>query len=155
FDGLGFGLDGTLWGGELLVADLGTAERVGRIAPVPMPGGTAAIREPWRMAAAYLDVAFDARPPDDLDVRARHARDWERVRRLARAVTTPSTSSAGRLFDAVAALLGVRDAVTYEGQAAIELEQLVDESERHGYAARVDDGALLTIQGADLVRAAV
>ena len=124
FDGLGYGTDGTIWGGELLIADLLDFRRVDHLTPVPMPGGPAAVREPWRMAAAYLDHACG----DDihgLAVVRRQAARWADVVRLSRSgLASPLTSSAGRLFDAVAAIVGLRDAVTYEGQAAVELEQL-------------------------------
>jgi len=112
FDGLGYGSDGTIWGGELLIADLAGFERAGFIEPVPLPGGVAAIREPWRMAAAHLDAAFHGVVPEGLEVVRRNADRWERVVGVARAgVNSPPTSSAGRLFDAVAAILGVRDAI--------------------------------------------
>lgn len=152
FDGLGYGPDDTLWGGEFLAADLAGFERVGRLAAVPMPGGVAAIREPWRMAAVYLDAAgVTARPP----VFERHAERWPMVLRLARArAHAPLTSSVGRLFDAVAALLDVRDAVTYEGQAAIELEQAADAAETASYAAAIDTASpTFTVRGADLAAA--
>ncbi|GAA3257021.1 carbamoyltransferase HypF [Nonomuraea helvata] len=145
FDGLGYGLDGTLWGGEFLLADLVSFERAGHLAPVPMPGGSAAIRQPWRMAAAYLEG-----DGAELDVARRHERWWASVTSLMRGA--PVTSSAGRLFDAVAALLGVRDTISYEGQAAIELERLADPAERGAYPAAVSDD--LVVAGADLVRAA-
>ena len=153
FDGLGWGPDNTIWGGELLVADLAGYERAGHLSPVPMPGGTAAIREPWRMAAAWLDAAYEGAPPEDLAVLRRH--DWETVVRLGRSgVSSPLTSSAGRLFDAVSALLGVRDAINYEGQAAVELEQLADPSEPGAYPVAIEEGRPLRLCGADLVRAA-
>ena len=137
FDGTGYGTDGTIWGGEFLVADLAGFERVGHLAPVPMPGGEAAIRQPWRMAAAYLDAAFPGRPPV-LDVTGRNQRLWPHVLTLARrGLNSPVTSSAGRLFDAVAAILGVRDAINYEGQAAVELEQLADPAEQGAYPAAI------------------
>lgn len=152
FDGLGYGTDGTIWGGEFLLADLEDFERLAHLAPVPMPGGTAAIREPWRMAAAYLDRVYGGDPPADLAVRRRNAKHWDAVVALGRrGVHAPPTSSAGRLFDAVSALLGVRDVVNYEGQAAVELEQLADPAERGAYPAAVTDGV---VSGADLVRAA-
>ncbi|HEX2028533.1 MAG TPA: Sua5/YciO/YrdC/YwlC family protein, partial [Nitriliruptorales bacterium] len=120
FDGLGFGTDGTLWGGEFLVADLRGFQRVGHLLPVPLPGGAAAIREPWRMAVAWLHQALGE------DAVARHASvlddRWAAMLALVRGWRGPTTSSVGRLFDAVAALLGIRSAVTYEGQAAVELE---------------------------------
>jgi hydrogenase maturation protein HypF len=142
-DGTGYGPDGTLWGGELLVADLTGYRRVGQLAAVPLPGGAAAVREPWRMAAAHLGAA------EEHPVARRHADRWDAVVSLGR--TAVRTSSAGRLFDAVAAVAGVRDVVTYEGQAAIELEQRVDRDATGGYPARVAGGVL---QGTDLVRAA-
>ncbi len=157
FDGLGYGTDDTIWGGEFLVADLLEATRFGCFAPVPMPGGTAAIRQPWRMAAAYLRAAYPEGVPDGLAVVGRHAGLWEQVLTVADSgLNSPLTSSAGRLFDAVAALVGVRDEISYEGQAAIELEQLADPSATDGYRARFAEspGERFQVTGADLVRAA-
>jgi hydrogenase maturation protein HypF len=149
FDGTGYGTDGTLWGGEFLVADLTGFQRAGHLRPVPLPGGATAIREPWRMAAAYGVSA-------ELDVARRNAAHWDAVVALAgRGLGSPPTSSAGRLFDAVAAVLGVRDRVNYEGQAAIELEQRADPYERGAYPVRLDDGSPFTVAGADLVAAVV
>jgi hydrogenase maturation protein HypF len=160
FDGLGFGPDGTIWGGEVLVADLAGFERVAHLAPVAMPGGAAAIREPWRMAAAYLDAAFDGDIPGGLALAARHEDRWASVLSVARAgVSAPLTSSAGRLFDAVAAVLGVRDVVSYEGQAAIELEQLADPVEAAAYPfdpePEAGDAGGLVLPGTALIRAVV
>ncbi len=155
FDGTGYGPDGTIWGGEFLVADLAGFERGGHLAPVPMPGGAAAIRQPWRMAAAYLDAAYSGTPPDALGVVRRNAAQWGHVVALGRrGVNSPVTSSAGRLFDAVAALLGVRDAINYEGQAAVELEQLADPHEERGYQAELGNQRPFGINGCDLVREA-
>jgi hydrogenase maturation protein HypF len=158
-DGLGYGTDGTLWGGELMVASLGEFRRLAHLEPVPMPGGAAAVREPWRMAAAYLRAGFGAGvcPPGAAALAARQGRRWDQLAALldaapTGAVNAPLTSSAGRLFDAVAALVGLRDRVNYEGQAAIELEQRVDHAERGGYPARLD---WPLIRGVDLVRAVV
>jgi len=154
FDGTGYGTDGTLWGGEFLIADYTGFERAGHLAPVPLPGGQAAIRQPWRMAAAYLD-ALGALDVAGLDVLRRNSAQWPAIVAMARkGVNAPLTSSAGRLFDAVAALLGVRDAINYEGQAAIELEQLADPAERGAYHAAIDEGAPFQVRAADLVRAA-
>jgi hydrogenase maturation protein HypF len=153
FDGVGLGTDGTAWGGEFLVADLATFTRVAHLAEVPMPGGDAAARQPWRMAMAHLDSAYDGDPPAGLAVEARQGRRWGQVRSVLRAgVNTPLTSSAGRLFDAVSSLLGVRDVVTYEGQAAVDLEQVADPAERASYAVPVRDGAVRRIEGSHLVR---
>jgi hydrogenase maturation protein HypF len=113
FDGTGYGTDGTLWGGELLRCDLGGFERLAWLDPVPLPGGEAAIREPWRLAAVHLERAGLPVP----------WKRWPAVRESLKA-NAPLSSGMGRLFDAVAALLGVRERVSYEGQAAIELEQL-------------------------------
>ena len=155
FDGTGYGTDGTIWGGEFLLADLVDAERAGHLAGVPMPGGAAAIRQPWRMAAAYLDAAFPGGLPAGLDVASRNSGTWADVLALARrGVNAPLTSSAGRLFDAVAALLGVRDSINYEGQAAVELEQLAATTRHDPYPAAITDGRPLTVAGCDLVRAA-
>jgi hydrogenase maturation protein HypF len=152
FDGTGYGADGTIWGGEFLIADLAEFRRVGHLAPVPMPGGAAAVRQPWRMAAAYLDAAFPDVGPGALDVIRRNEARWDSVLTLARkGINAPLTSSAGRLFDAVSALLGVRDTINYEGQAAIELEQLADPAEMGGYRAGAEPGEPFRIMGADLV----
>jgi hydrogenase maturation protein HypF len=149
FDGTGYGSDGTIWGGEFLVADLAGFRRGGHLAPVPMPGGAAAIRQPWRMAAAYLPSA------GRLDVRRRNEARWEPVVAMARkGLNSPLTSSAGRLFDAVAAVLGVRDVINYEGQAAVELEQLADPGETGCYPAGIEEGDPFRVRGGDLVRAA-
>lgn len=135
-DGTGWGTDGTIWGGELLV---GTAEGVRRAAhlrPLPLPGGEAAIHRPLRLAAAYLHllVPESADAPLDLWHRAEPG-ELSVIRRMVdKNFNTPMTSSAGRLFDAVAALLGVRDDVTYEGQAAIELEQIARSGHVNAYS---------------------
>ncbi|GGU50157.1 carbamoyltransferase HypF [Lentzea flava] len=144
FDGTGYGPDGTIWGGEFLVADLTGYRRIGHLRQVPLPGGAAAIRQPWRMAAAYLP---------DVDLPVVHRNAWNPVVALARnGVNAPLTSSAGRLFDAAAALLDVRDVITYEGQAAIELEQRADPSTSDSYSAGTDG---LVLHGEDLLRALV
>jgi hydrogenase maturation protein HypF len=149
FDGLGWGSDGTVWGGEVLVADLAGFSRAAHLDCVPMPGGTAAIREPWRMAAVHLTAAYGDDTPDGLDVVARNRDRWDSVLAVAASgVSSPMTSSAGRLFDAVAALVVGRDAVSYEGQAAIELEQLADPTVTDGYP-------VTSLAGADLVRCVV
>ena len=158
FDGTGFGTDGTLWGGEFLVADLAGFDRGGHLAGVPMPGGVTAIRQPWRMAAAYTDAAGIDAAAAGLDVAARNSERWPDVVTLARrGLHAPLTSSAGRLFDAAAALLGVRDEVNYEGQAAIELEQLARPggagSGDGGHRAGIEPGEPFVVRGADLIRA--
>jgi hydrogenase maturation protein HypF len=156
FDGLGMGTDGSLWGGEILLATLSGFKRLGHLEPVAMPGGTAAIKQPWRMAAAYLDRAFDGSPPEDLSVARRQAAMWLPVLTLARTGTaSPMTSSAGRLFDAVSALVCGRDTVNYEGQAAIELEQLAHRREDGAYAVPIIGSDPFQLEGKALVRAVV
>ncbi len=120
FDGTGYGTDGAVWGGELLAGDLAGFERAGHLRPVRMPGGEQAIRQPWRMACAWLQEALGEEPEPLPGVDAAR---WRAVASLARGeLAAPLTTSMGRLFDAVAALCGIRLEVTYEGQAAIELE---------------------------------
>ena len=145
-DGTGLGTDGTLWGGEVLRCDLESFERIAHLDPVPLPGGEAAIREPWRVAAAFLEQAGLPVPVD----RSPFER-WPLVRQSLN-VNAPLSSGAGRLFDAVASLLGVRHRVSYEGQAAIELEQLAGETHADAYLCSVAGGVL---DGVGLVRAVV
>ncbi len=121
-DGLGFGSDGTLWGCEILVADLRDFTRRGHLAYMPLPGGAQAIKQPWRMAAAYADRALGS-DADHVDVIARHRAEWQVLRAaVERGVNCPPISSAGRLFDAVSALCGLGDVAAYEAQPAIRLE---------------------------------
>ncbi len=156
FDGTGYGSDGTIWGGEFLLADLAGFERVAHLDPVPMPGGAAAIRAPWRMAAAHLNAAYADAPPAGLAVLARNESSWQPVSAMARrSVNSPLTSSAGRLFDAVAAILGIRDSINYEGQAAVELEQAADPGETGSYPVEITDEWPIRLSGAALVRAVV
>jgi hydrogenase maturation protein HypF len=135
YDGTGYGEDGTLWGGELLFGDLRGFERIGHLRPVRLPGGEQAIRQPWRMACAWLADALGERPP--IPPGLAHSVDpsrWEAVCAMAATGTaSPLTSSMGRLFDAVAALCGMRSVVNYEGQAAAELESAADPNETLAY----------------------
>ena len=128
-DGTGYGTDGRIWGGEILTADYAGFTRAAHLAYVHLPGGVAAIREPWRMAVSYLWQHFGrkflATPIPLLD--RMPARDVEFVvRMLERGVNSPLTSSCGRLFDGVAALIGVTDRISYEAQAAVELEMCLE-----------------------------
>ncbi len=135
-DGTGYGPDGTVWGGEILVADLADFSRAGHLAPVRLPGGDAAARDPRRMAAAFLKAAYGegfAAAADRLDLKFT-AFEWQVLRRqLDTGLNSPLTSSAGRLFDAVAAALGVCRVRTYEGQPAVELEMSADPEEEGFY----------------------
>jgi len=122
FDGTGYGTDGTVWGGEFLIGDYLRFQRAAHLRGVGMPGGEQAIREPWRMAVAH---AADAGVRcDALQARLLLPQIRTAERMLQRCFQTPLTSSAGRLFDAVGSLAALRDRVSYEGQAAVELEQL-------------------------------
>ena len=124
FDGTGFGTDGRIWGGEFMVADLSGFERRAHLRYVSMPGGDAAIRQPWRMALSYLRDAFGQQIPPGLrrfpGVSPRQIDLVDKM--LASQIQTVDTSSCGRLFDAIAAILGLTTEVTFEGQAAIALE---------------------------------
>ena len=140
FDGHGYGPDGTLWGGEFLVADLVGYERAGHFRPVPLPGGSTAVRDPWRMAAAHLLDAYAGAVPSELAVRTRNQDRWSAVEAVARHSQTMQTTSVGRLFDAIAAILGVRDSVSFEGQAAMELEQRAGMGRADADADRVELG---------------
>ena len=144
FDGTGYGDDGTIWGGEVMVADYEGYQRPFHLLPVPLPGGDKAIREPWRMALSWLhaaNIAWDSDLPplthnSQLTIHnsllsssplqiLKHQLDNN--------INAPLTSSMGRLFDAVSALIGIRQTVNYEAQAAIEMEALVDAHETGVY----------------------
>ena len=131
FDGTGYGTDGTVWGGEFLLGDYDRFQRVGHFKPIRMPGGDAAVREPWRMALAHLYLAYGqaARNLDHPVVRQLSAAEHDIfATMLEKGLNAPLTSSCGRLFDAVAAILNIRQTVSYDGQAAIELEALAETS---------------------------
>jgi hydrogenase maturation protein HypF len=129
-DGTGYGTDGTVWGGEILLVEADQFERLGHFRALPLPGGAKAIKEPWRMAVSFL-WSLD---PKNLHEEFKDLLDrWpeEKVRiviqMLERNINTPLTSSCGRVFDAVSCLVGLRDTINYEGQAAIELEQAMED----------------------------
>lgn len=134
FDGTGYGTDGSIWGGEVLVADYKSFRRAFHLNTVSMPGGDLAVQQPWRLALAWLHQLGIAWKGELPAVQAARQEGLLAVaRQLETRTNTPITSSMGRLFDAVAALIGVRSEVTYEGQAAIELENLVDPEETGCY----------------------
>lgn len=140
-DGTGLGDDGTVWGGEALWVhpEKCTQNRLGRFSAVPLPGGDAAIREPWRIARGYLHAlgiaAPENRPWPWLE--AYSAADRITAQMLARGFNCPLTSSCGRLFDAVSAMLGLVQRISYEGQAAIKLEAIQDVAEQGTYVCPV------------------
>ena len=130
FDGTGYGTDGAIWGGEFLVSDYRHFRRAAHLRHVGLPGGDSAVREPWRMAVSHVrDAGLST---DSLMGRVDRAKLRTINQMLERRINTPLTSSAGRLFDAIASLVGLRDTVSYEGQAAIELEWLAAEVECDG-----------------------
>jgi hydrogenase maturation protein HypF len=153
-DGTGYGTDGTLWGGEVLIANFYQFERSAHLAYVPLPGGEKAIKEPWRMALSYLVSVYGN---DAQEIAAKLLSDISEYestavfRMIAKRINSPVTSSCGRLFDAVSALTGVRHFVRYEGQAAIELENCIppgisysgDKTERYDFS--IDTGSLITV----------
>jgi hydrogenase maturation protein HypF len=125
FDGTGAGADGTVWGMEFLLADLLDYTRVAHLRPAPLPGGDAAIRAPWRSLAGFLSLDEEALPAHALGAPGIAEVERRIVRQQIRhSINTPLASSAGRLFDAVASLLGVCHVAGYEGQAAMQLEGL-------------------------------
>jgi hydrogenase maturation protein HypF len=123
-DGTGYGMDGAIWGGEFLVASYAGFERRAHLRYVPLAGGDAAVREPWRAALGYAGAAERLLAGAGGHIGEQRLRAVERM--IATGTNTVMTSSCGRLFDAVAAIVGLRYQVNFEGQAAIELEAIVD-----------------------------
>lgn len=136
FDGTGYGDDGTIWGGEFLVGGYEHFTRAAHFSPAQLPGGDAAVREPWRMALSYLhismgDAAFTINHP--ITAQLTEAEKEIFTTMLLRGINSPMTTSCGRLFDAVAALLNIRHIVSYDGQAAIELEACAESAEQEDF----------------------
>ncbi|MEJ5348226.1 MAG: carbamoyltransferase HypF [Desulfosoma sp.] len=153
-DGTGYGPDGTIWGGEFLYVHQETWRRLGRFYHLPLPGGDRAVKEPWRTALGALWIlAGDS-------VEERYAFFTERwpekerrlvLRMLQRKINTPLTSSCGRLFDVIASLCGVRDRISYEGQAAVELEQSIQEDSNTYDAALYEEDGLWVLDSRPLI----
>lgn len=143
FDGTGYGDDGVIWGGEFLLADYDAYQRLAHLKEFPLPGGDAAVREPWRIALALLAQA--GLPWDEglasVEAASAEARGVMR-RQLEIELNAPSTTSMGRLFDGVAALAGVRQAINYEAQAAIEFEARMDPAEHGAYAFDIEGSSI-------------
>jgi hydrogenase maturation protein HypF len=162
FDGTGYGDDGAIWGGEFLIADYDGYQRLYHLAYTSLPGGDKAIKEPWRMALAWLHQAglpwTESLPPVQylLANRPEPQKQLQALEhQLQSGLNAPPTSSAGRLFDAMAALIGVRQTVNYEAQAAIEMEALLDPVEPGAYPfaierTTVDPGPAVAAVVADL-----
>jgi len=158
FDGTGYGIDGKIWGGEILTARLDGFERVGHLAYTAMPGGAAAIREPWRMALSYLyqiygEGLFNLNLPMFEDLERKNIETIMAM--IEKKLNSPYTSSLGRLFDGIAALVGVRGKVAYEGQAAMELEMLADPFEKGDYEYSLSHGETLKIEPESIIRGVV
>jgi hydrogenase maturation protein HypF len=134
FDGTGYGTDGRIWGGELLVGDYAGFERAAQLEYCPLPGGDRAVEEPFRVALALLHLAHGSFEEVGLPVVAKRSEQERHVlgRMIEQQVNSPLTSSMGRLFDGISALIGVRERAHYDAQAAIELEQLLEPGEEDG-----------------------
>jgi hydrogenase maturation protein HypF len=156
-DGTGYGTDGAIWGGEIMLADLHSFRRLVHLSYVPLVGGEMAVKQPWRMAAVYLRQAYGDTFLD-LDIPFVRLIDTKRWRSLAqmaeRGLNSPPTSSLGRLFDAVSALLCVRSEALYEGQAAIELEMRAEPADGI-YPFTAHAGSPTTLDVSPLIRAIV
>jgi hydrogenase maturation protein HypF len=145
WDGTGYGADGSVWGGEFLLGDAGAFERVAHLRPFRLPGGDAAVKAPRRVAVALLwelygEAMWERRDlPAVAGISEADARLFTRM--LAKGVNSPVTTSAGRLFDAVAALADLRQEISYEGQAAMQLEFVSDPQERGAYPLEIVDSA--------------
>lgn len=143
WDGKGYGPDGTIWGGEFLVADLGGFERVAHLRPILLPGGDPAVHEPWRVARAYLYDAYDADIPKTLSwgesIPEESVRTLDEM--LRKRTQFVKTSSCGRLFEAVASLVGLHHTVSFDGQAAMALEAVAAQDEREPYPMVLDQTA--------------
>jgi hydrogenase maturation protein HypF len=159
YDGAGLGSDGTIWGGELLVGGLESARRAGHLQTVALPGGDAAVRQPWRMACSWLLAAggSESAPalPPGIAGRVDSER-WEQVAELIRSgIASPMTSSMGRLFDAVAALCGIRMTVHDEALAAMELEAVAEPGELGAYPLAVLESDVVRLDPRETITAIV
>lgn len=137
-DGTGWGEDASVWGGELLLAELHQYQRLVRLCPIPMPGGDKVIHEPWRMTLSWLNTAFDQLPDLSL-LHDYHNEIPILLQMMQKGLNSPLTSSSGRLFDAAAALLGTCITASYEGQAAVTIEMVADPAEESTYDLNLAD----------------
>ncbi|MGW8187960.1 MAG: Kae1-like domain-containing protein, partial [Desulfobacterales bacterium] len=158
FDGTGYGSDGAIWGGEVLVADEQTFERAAHFAYLPMPGSAAAIKQPWRMGLSYLHAAYGDELVN-LPLPFLRGIDGNRaaiiLEMIKKRINAPLTSSLGRLFDGVAALTGLRNEVAFEGQATMELEMMAASTADYSYDCHWSSGAPVQIPTEPVIRAVV
>jgi hydrogenase maturation protein HypF len=161
FDGTGMGADGSIWGGEFLVADYRNAHRAGHLEYLPLPGGATAIKRPYRTAVAYVLTLLGENALNHVLPVMKEADDMEIEvikRQIERKINSPLSSSMGRLFDAISALLGIRGKIDYEGQAAVELEMAAYEEDydhaQESYPYRiVEDQGIRIVHLRDLLSA--
>jgi hydrogenase maturation protein HypF len=144
-DGTGYGTDNKIWGGEFLVADFAGFERHAHLRYVPLPGGDAAVRQPWRMGLSYLRDTFGDELSLDMEFLSHIPEKQVAIvdAMISRRIHSIDTSSCGRLFDAVAALVGLGDRVSFEGQAAIALEAVAQQGAEEYYPFELDDGEIV------------
>ncbi len=155
-DGTGYGTDGKIWGGEFFTANLAGFSRRAHLRYVALPGGDAAIRQPWRMALSYLCDTFGSAVPDVPCLRAIPPKQLDIVTAMISSqIQTVETSSCGRLFDAITALVGLSSEVTFEGQAAIGLESIAFPGITERYEFEIHDGDSMTIDFRPAIRAIV
>lgn len=156
FDGTGHGTDGTIWGGEILIACASGFRRAASLRPVPMPAGASAVKEPWKLAVSYLYDAF-GESLWDLDLPLFHVIDNTKISRIMEMISgkinSPLTSSLGRLFDGVAAIIGLRSKVSFEGQAAMELETEAGETVQPPYDYEWTREDIYRVTGRPIIRA--
>ncbi len=154
FDGTGYGTDGQIWGGEFLVANFRSFERRAHFRYIPLPGGDAAVRQTWRPALSWLRESFGNQLPSDLSIfRQISPREITLVSRMIeRGINSALTSSCGRLFDAVASIIGLRHEVTFEGQAAIELEMIAQSGVEGAYSFDIDPSEPAQIDMRPMIR---
>lgn len=149
FDGAGLGSDGAIWGGEFMLVNGARFERRGHLAYIPLPGGDAAARRPWRSAYVHLAAAgFEMAQPDVVS-----PVEWRALGQMMSHGNVPRTSSVGRLFDAVASVLGLCQVSRFEGEAAMALEAAADPLADRGYAMPIDGGTTWTVNASSVVRA--
>ncbi|CAH2213307.1 carbamoyltransferase HypF [Tepidibacter aestuarii] len=138
FDGMGIGTDGKVWGGEFLICDYKNFKRVGHLNYVKMPGGDKAVKEPWRMAVSFLYKTHEGNMDEYILKNVPNNNIRNIITMIKNDLNSPETSSMGRLFDAVSALTGLKRQITYEGEAAINLESIADKEEKGTYNYDID-----------------